>query len=84
MIPLGAISSTRYCLAKPGDEYLVYFPDSGDANLDLRGAPGNYVIEWFIPLLNRTLVSLHLIEGDRICTLSPPTELDAVLYLKKK
>jgi hypothetical protein len=84
MIPLGAISSTWYCLAKPGHEYLVYFPESGDAKLDLRGAPGNYVVEWFIPLLNRTLVSPHRIEGDRICTLSPPTELDAVLYLKKK
>lgn len=39
----------RYCLAQPGSLYLVYLPNGGDAELDLRGEEGEFEISWFNP-----------------------------------
>ncbi|MEX2142430.1 MAG: DUF5060 domain-containing protein [Pirellulales bacterium] len=41
--------NSKYCFAKPGELYLVYLPDGGEANLDLRAAEGRYVVKWFDP-----------------------------------
>jgi len=38
-----------YCLAKPGDLYLVYLTKGGTAELDLQGAQGQFTVEWFNP-----------------------------------
>lgn len=84
MTPQGILSSSGYCLANPGNEYLFYFPESGEAMIDLRNAEGEYVIEWFIPLINRTVVGKSTIKGGSRIKLEPPTSLDALLYLKKK
>jgi hypothetical protein len=82
MVPHGELSSTGYCLANPGQEYLIYFSEgSGVVNLD--GVGGEYSIEWFIPLLNKTASSTRTLRGGQSHTLSPPTILDAVLYLKR-
>ncbi len=49
MVPRGGLSSTGYCLANPGREYLVYNPagDKRTVRLDLKG--GMYGYEWFDP-----------------------------------
>ena len=83
-IPHPELSSTGYCLANPGQEYLVYFPAGGEAKVDLRGAKGNYIIEWFIPLTNRTVIGPKPVSGGDYLEIEPPTILDAVLYLKKE
>lgn len=36
-----------FCLAKPNETYLVYLPVGGTAELDLRGATGEYVLRWY-------------------------------------
>jgi len=36
--------------------YLIYFPDGGESRIGLRRTEGNYSVEWFIPLTNRTVV----------------------------
>lgn len=41
--------NSKYCLAKPGELYLVYLPDGGRATLDLVGAGGMYTLHWFNP-----------------------------------
>jgi hypothetical protein len=41
MLPLPELSSTRYCLAKPGEAYIVYAPSSGKVKLNLRNARGD-------------------------------------------
>jgi len=82
--PHPELASTGYCLANPGHEYLVYFPAGDEAKLDLRGAEGNYIIEWFIPLTNRTIIGPKPVSGGDYLEIEPPTILDAVLYLKKE
>ena len=46
MTPHGAPSSTKYCLAAPGSEYLVYLPEGGLVTLDLSDARGALAVEW--------------------------------------
>ena len=49
MVPRNDLTSTRYCLAHPGTEYLVYAPDGGEVTVDLLAASGTLVVEWFDP-----------------------------------
>ena len=84
MVPRSEFSSTRYCLADAGNEYLVYFPESTIAKIDLRNAKGEYEVEWFIPLMNLTFKGPRTIVGGDFVKMQPPASLDAVLYLKKK
>ena len=47
----GVHAETFFCLAKPGELYLVYLPWGGryTATLDLRGATGEFNVRWFNP-----------------------------------
>lgn len=38
-----------WCLAKPGEIYVVYLPFGGKADLDLRGQQGRFSVRWFNP-----------------------------------
>jgi len=46
MTPQPDLSSTKYCLANPGKEYLVFFPETID-RAELELTPGNYELHWF-------------------------------------
>jgi hypothetical protein len=83
MIPRSEISSTHYCLADEGNAYLIYFPEGGEAKINLTGATGEYTVEWFIPVMNRKVVSPQSLKGGRHRTMEPPVSLDAVLYLRR-
>jgi hypothetical protein len=79
MTPQGSLSSTGYCLANPGVEYLVYQPSSKP--FTLRLAAGLYEYEWFNPATN-------LVGGTGVVTVAEgnqpftaPFAGDAVLYL---
>lgn len=81
--PWPSLSSTAYCLAQPGSEYLIYFPTGGTATIDLRAARGPLTVEWFIPQLNRTLTGQDPLPGGQFVVLTAPfSSGDAVLYLK--
>ncbi len=41
--------NTAYCLAKPGQIYLVYLPQGGAGRLDLSGTGGSFTVRWFDP-----------------------------------
>lgn len=41
--------NSRYCLAKPGEVYLVYLPNGGSTELDLGDAEGEFGVGWFNP-----------------------------------
>jgi hypothetical protein len=80
MTPQNALSSTNYCLANPGYEYLVYQPVAGAFTVNLQA--GAYNFEWFSPI-NHTVVStgsFTTATGSR--SFSPPINGEAVLYLK--
>jgi len=79
MTPQPFLSSTHYCLANSGFEYLVYQPSSGTFTLKLSA--GTYYYEWLNPSTNRICASgtFSVSGGDRLLT--PPFGGDAVLYL---
>ncbi len=84
MTPREDLATTRYCLAKPGYEYLIYFPESGRATVDLTDVQGELEVEWFIPVTNQTLKNPNTVKGGYFANFTAPFVGDAVLYLKKK
>jgi hypothetical protein len=45
MVPHSELATTRYCLAQPGKQYLVYQPAAGPFSVEL--VAGDYDQEWF-------------------------------------
>jgi hypothetical protein len=80
MTPQPAVSSTGYCLASVGSEYLVYQPGSGSFTVSLP-APGDYSFEWFDPSTG-AVAQTGAAPYSSNPTFTPPFGGDAVLYLK--
>jgi hypothetical protein len=53
-IPREDLTSTGYCLANVGHEYLAYLPQGDRLTLDLTDAKGSCTIEWFDPTSGRS------------------------------
>ena len=83
MRPLVELASTRYVLAAPGREYLVYQPDGGPFDLDLGTTRASYQVEWFDPGLDR-VIQADPVPGGGVVTFTPPIEGQAVLYLERR
>ena len=80
LAPSDATSSTGYCLAHAGVEYLNYQPEPHTAlKLDLRA--GSYRAEWFRPETGTFLTSPVLAVPDGWVELVPPFDGPAVLHL---
>ena len=47
MEPRGDLTSTRYALARPGEEYLVLQPEEAGGPFTVTLEPGTYAAEWF-------------------------------------
>jgi hypothetical protein len=78
MTPQSNLSSTGYCLANAGVEYLVYQPGSG--GFTVRLAAGKYWLEWFNPSTGGASAG-GSVSGGATQTFVPPFPGDAVLYL---
>ncbi len=89
MKPHNVLSSTRYCLADPGNAYIVYQQTPGLKG-NSRGFPfevdlqaGAYDYEWLIPESNQiTEIGEYRWEGG-ISTFTSPFNDHAVLFLKR-
>ncbi len=79
MTPQGSLSSTGFCLANPGVEYLVYQPTSGP--FTVKVSPTAYRYEWFNPSTNRVAATGTISVTDSTQSFSAPFGGDAVLYL---
>jgi hypothetical protein len=79
-IPHNELSSTEYCLASPGTEYLVYQPGSGQFSVSLQAGTYNY--EWFNPRNGIVASTGTIVANSCSYTFSPPFSGDAILYLK--
>lgn len=79
MTPQASLSSTQYCLANPGSEYLVYQPVAETLTIDLLA--GTYHYEWLNPSTNKVVSSGSVSVSGGKRTLTPPFNGDAVLYL---
>ena len=79
-VPHDELASTRFCLADPGKEYLVYLPQGGEVTVDLSAAPGKLNTEW-IPPVQGDAVRAEPTAGGGRRTLKSPLSGDAILYL---
>ncbi|MEJ2705095.1 MAG: DUF6298 domain-containing protein [Sedimentisphaerales bacterium] len=85
MTPQGALSSTGYCLANPGVEYLVFDPDGKPFTLDLSAASGRFNAEWFDVAAGEASTARPVAAGKKAQRFTPPRSFprDAVLYLSR-
>ena len=80
MVPHNDLASTKYCLANPGFEYLVYLPNGGNVWVDLTDASGQLAVEWLNPS-NGEKMSGGEITGGVQQEFTAPFSGDAVLYI---
>ena len=80
MTPQTSLSSSGYCLANPGIEYLVYEPSPTRFTLRLRF--GTYQFEWFNPATNLVVAAGQITAPNGEESFSAPIDRDAVLYLR--
>lgn len=69
-------ANAGYCLAKPGEVYLVYLPEPGDkAALDMSQAAGRFQLQWFNPRQGGELIDGGGLEaGGAVSLPMPPTK----------
>jgi hypothetical protein len=60
-----------YCLASPGTEFAVYFPDGGEVTLDIRSLTRPATIRW-LDISSSTWKETRTLKPGRTVTLSPP------------
>ncbi len=82
MQPAQEIASTRFCLANPGAEYLVFLPQGGSITVDLSAATGKLNVEW-LDIENDKNMTADKIAGGGKCQIRAPFAGAAVLYLSK-
>jgi hypothetical protein len=78
--PRSALSTTGYCLASPGREYVAYQPGSGSFSVDL--VSGTYTYEWFNPTTGAVAATGTAGAPGGLQVFTPPFSGPAVLYLK--
>jgi hypothetical protein len=83
MKPASDLAASGYCLARPGAEYVVYFPDGGESAVDLSAADGELQVEWIEPV-SGMITKGPAVQGGGRRTFRAPGDADAVLYLFKK
>ncbi len=83
LTPQDDLSSTGYCLANPGVEYLVYQLQGDAGSFSVRLESGPYSVEWTDLTSGRVVTgdALQAEAGDN--TFTPPFESPAILHLKK-
>ena len=82
MPPHDALASTRYCLAKPGFEYLVFQPGvNGEFAVNLSDAKGAFTVEWFDVNAGKS-IPRESVDGGERRIFRTPFPGPAVLYLK--
>jgi len=82
--PAGELTSTGYCLAVPGKEYLVFLPEGGEVSVDLSDcdAAGLFAVEWFEVATGATRSARPVAAGQAV-TLTSPFDDAAAVYLRQ-
>ena len=82
MRPYKGLASTKYCLANPGVEYLVFKPATDENSITVTLKSGRYKYEWFDPGQGRIISEGTIIRADwGEQTFQVPSKGDAVLYI---
>ena len=75
--------NTRFCFAKPGEIYLVYLPNGGEATLDLSNASGDFSLRWFNPRDGSWEESSTTVKAGAAAKLSAPDKEDWLAVIRK-
>jgi hypothetical protein len=81
MTPHDELADSKYCLAKPGHEYLVYLPEGYQVTVDLTGATGTFEVEWMQPVEGNVTPGGR-VKGGSKTEFMVPFLGPAVLYLR--
>jgi hypothetical protein len=84
MVPHAELSTTKYCLADPGREYLIYRPNGQKKHFQVTLREGNYALEWINPSNNKTVAMQTFRCKSASHTFKAPFKGRAVLHLKKQ
>jgi len=83
MVPQNELSSTGYCLANVGSEYLIYQPESSPFTVNLECfSERTFLVEWFNPETGDATSKTSATGGAGI-TFNPPFGGSAVLHLNQ-
>ena len=83
MEPQPRLASSRYCLARPGSEYVAFVPGGGAVSVDLSAASGAFAVEWLEPE-GAVPVAAAPVAGGARRELNAPFEGPAVVHLKQQ
>jgi hypothetical protein len=85
MTPRSELASSRYCLAEPGREYVVYVPYDATVSVKFnpQPQPGAMAVEWLCPRTGESAVEADITPTPNQTFVSPLGS-DAVLYLKAR
>lgn len=81
MIPNGELSSTGYCLANPGDEYLIYQPKSNET-FSVVLVKGLYQFSWINTQKGDEVMSGRIESHGGRSQFKAPFDGDFALYIK--
>jgi len=82
MTPQDDLASSKYCLADPGNVYVVYIPSGGKVRVSLSAAKGRLAVQWIHPSTGKAIAADPVTGGgDR--EFVAPFAGDAVLYLSR-
>jgi len=81
MKPRNSLSSTAYCLANPGVEYLIFQPSSAAFTVNLPA--GGYSYEWFDVSTGAVASAGSISVAGGNSSFAAPFSGDSVLYLKR-
>ena len=79
-VPRGDLSSTGYCLAVVGSEYLAFSQYGGALTVRLTSVRGTRVLEWFNPATGQTIAG-GTVTGGTTVKITPPFSGAAVAYI---
>jgi len=84
MAPAGKLASTGLCLARAGEEYVVYSPTGDRFTLDLSAQRNaRFAMRWFDPRSGEFHRANPVSAGELNTAFTPPFAGDAVLHLKR-
>ncbi len=80
MKPQDDLASTKYCLADPGNAYVVYLPSGGNVKVSLGGPSNRFAVQWIHPSTGKTIAA-DAVTGGEDRQFTAPFDDDAVLFL---
>jgi Family of unknown function (DUF6298) len=81
MTPHGALASSKYCLANPGIEYLVYLP-TGSATVTMTLPAGRFISVWFDTTTGKEGKPEPFQHSSGDLKLTTPFQADSLLHIR--